>query len=90
MTYGSAWFKRNQMSSGNFRKRDLVANLAIWDILQALLTQTPLYIGYAVLQSPNNRGRNLSVWIFFLHYLFGLGPVPTMALLMADRFMFME
>ena len=42
----------------------LVANLAIWDILQAL-TQTPLYIGYAVLQSPNIRGRTSSLLIVF-------------------------
>ena len=64
----------------------LVANLAIWDILQAL-TQTPLYIGYAVLQSPNIRGKNVSFLIFFLRYLFGLGTLSAMALLMTDRFM---
>ena len=64
----------------------LVANLAIWDILQAI-TLTPLYIGYAVLQSPNIRGRTSSLLIVFLHYLFGLGTVSAMALLMTDRFM---
>ena len=64
----------------------LVANLAIWDILQAL-TQTPLYIGYAVLQSLNIRGRTSSLLIFFLRYLIGLGTVSAMALLMTDRFM---
>ena len=64
----------------------LVANLAIWDILQAL-TQTPLYIGYVVLQSPNIRGRTSSLLIFFLRNLFGLGTLSAMALLMTDRVM---
>ena len=62
----------------------LVANLATWDILQAL-TQTPFYIGYAVFNSPNIRGKNLSASFTTLRYLFGLGTVSAMALLMTDR-----
>lgn len=64
----------------------LVANLATWDILQTL-TWTPFYAGYAVFNSPNIGGKNLSLSFITLRYLFGLGTVSAMALLMTDRWM---
>lgn len=64
----------------------LVANLAIWDILLALI-QTPLYIGYAVLKLPQIRGREVSLSIQTVNYLLGLGAISSMILLMSDRLM---
>lgn len=64
----------------------LIVDLSIVDLLNSVIN-TPLSICYVVLNDPVYRGKTFAWSVSFLHSLFGLLSLTTMALQMIDRYL---
>ncbi|KAL9988982.1 hypothetical protein ACROYT_G003483 [Oculina patagonica] len=64
----------------------LIVDLSIVDLLNSVVN-TPLSICYVVLNDPVYRGKTFAWTVSFLHSLFGLLSLTTMALQMIDRYL---